>query len=510
MQAVFMSALLWEPRLAVALGALLLLTVSALMAGRLLCAAAPRQAPRPTRPERLPMISIHIATYSEPPEVVNKTLDTLACLDYPNFEVLVLDNNTPEPELYRPVAAHCRKLGSRFRFHHYDGVQGAKAGALNIATEISHPASEIILVLDADYCATPDLLRRGISYFVEPEVALVQFPQAYRNNGDDCGLTWEYRHFFTVYMNAANSLDTVLSTGTALFLRREALRAVGGWPCSTLTEDAELGLRLHQAGWRTVYVPEVTARGLMPTDLPSLRAQRRRWVLGNAQSLGRLFKQPDLSLRRKAMMFLQLTAWCNPLGLCAAGLSSGWLALGLGWPSYAKAMWVLSGASALLYLAGTLVFFGLANLRNGGTVRSALWTFLVHLSLAWEGAFCWAEVLVQGDKRFVRTSKFLTASSRNQAAALVLLLVLLSAGGLWVRPTFGPGLGLLVACLFLLARCTLLASLSAVRARTLRLLEKERTHGVRVEPVSLGPLPRLGEPRLGRPVVSNAALTESK
>lgn len=479
--------MLLDPRLAVALALLVALGVAAMVAGRLLCVTAEARPPDRRKPEGLPFVSIHIATYSEPPEVVNKTLDTLARLDYPNFEVVVLDNNTPDPTLYEPVAQHCRRLGSRFRFHHYDNVKGAKAGALNIATRISHPKSEVILVLDADYCATPDLLRQGLSYFVEDDIALVQFPQAYRNYGERCGLTWEYRHFFTVYMNAANTLNTVLSTGTVLFIRKAALQAVGGWPSSTLTEDAELGLRLHQAGLRAVYVPEVTARGLMPTDLHSLRAQRRRWVLGNAQSLGQLLLHPSLSLKRKAMMMLQLTAWCNPLGLCAAGLTTGWIASTFGVGAHAMAIVALSCWSVALYLVGTLIFFLLANLRNGGTVGSAFSSFLVHLGLAWEGAFCWGEVLVKGDKRFVRTSKFLDGSLRGQVATTALQLV-----SLFPLAVLSTGVSrwatfcLTLAGLFLLGRLTLLWTLESVRNRTLALLETERAEGVRIETMTLG------------------------
>ena len=48
-----------------------------------------------------------------------------------DFEVIVLDNNTPDPAIWRPVEAHCRKLGPRFRFFHFDGVKGFKGGALN-------------------------------------------------------------------------------------------------------------------------------------------------------------------------------------------------------------------------------------------------------------------------------------------------------------------------------------------------------------------------------------------
>ena len=68
--------------------------------------------------DRHPKVSLHVPAYAEPPEIVIATLDALARLRYPNFEVLVIDNNTEDPGLWRPVETHCRRLGERFRFFH--------------------------------------------------------------------------------------------------------------------------------------------------------------------------------------------------------------------------------------------------------------------------------------------------------------------------------------------------------------------------------------------------------
>ena len=74
-------------------------------------------------------MSVQVPTHAEPPDVVIATLDRLATLDYPNFEVLVIDNNTSDPHLWQPVRDHCDELGDRFRFLHVEGITGAKAGA---------------------------------------------------------------------------------------------------------------------------------------------------------------------------------------------------------------------------------------------------------------------------------------------------------------------------------------------------------------------------------------------
>ncbi|MFZ5562625.1 MAG: glycosyltransferase, partial [Thermodesulfobacteriota bacterium] len=81
----------------------------------------------------LPRVSIHVPAYNEPPDMVIETLNALARLDYPDFEVLLIDNNTQDPALWKPVEAHCAALGERFRFFHVAPLAGFKAGALNFA-----------------------------------------------------------------------------------------------------------------------------------------------------------------------------------------------------------------------------------------------------------------------------------------------------------------------------------------------------------------------------------------
>ena len=81
--------------------------------------------------EKQPFVSIHLACHNEPPEMVAITLDSLAALNYENFEVLVLDNNTKDPAVWEPVKAYCEKLGPKFRFFHLEPWPGYKAGALN-------------------------------------------------------------------------------------------------------------------------------------------------------------------------------------------------------------------------------------------------------------------------------------------------------------------------------------------------------------------------------------------
>ena len=131
----------------------------------------------------LPLVSVHVPTYNEPPEMVMETLDALARLDYPRYEVLVIDNNTQDPAAWQPVEAHCRRLGARFRFFHVDPLAGFKAGALNYALARTAPEATVIAVIDSDYVVQRRWLRDLTPLFAQARMSVVQAPQDYRDAG---------------------------------------------------------------------------------------------------------------------------------------------------------------------------------------------------------------------------------------------------------------------------------------------------------------------------------------
>ena len=235
-------------------------------------------------------VSIHVPLYNEPPDMVADTLRALSHLDYDNYEVLVIDNNTKDPAVWRPVEAFCAELGERFRFIHIDHFPGFKAGALNRGIAITDPAAEVIAVIDSDYMVAPGWLRDLVPHFDRPEVAFVQAPQDYRDGGESLFKRmcfWEYAGFFRIGMVQRNERNAVIQHGTMTMVRREVLENTGGWSEWCITEDAELGLRLYEAGWDSVYVPASYGRGVTPDDFAAYKGQRFRWAYGSVQIVKR-------------------------------------------------------------------------------------------------------------------------------------------------------------------------------------------------------------------------------
>jgi exo-beta-1,3-glucanase (GH17 family)/cellulose synthase/poly-beta-1,6-N-acetylglucosamine synthase-like glycosyltransferase len=253
--------------------------------------------------QEYPKVSVHVPCYNEPPAMVIETLDALANLDWPDFEVLVIDNNTSDEAVWRPVEAHCATLGERFRFFHVAPLAGFKAGALNFALRNTDPAAEIIAVIDSDYVVRPEWLRDMLPTFADPKLAIAQAPQDYRDAADNAfkaSCYAEYAGFFHIGMVTRNERNAIIQHGTMTLVRRTALESAGGWSEWCITEDAELGLRLFEQGWTASYSPRSYGRGLMPDTFNDFQKQRFRWAYGAMQILRRhaavLFRWKDRSL----------------------------------------------------------------------------------------------------------------------------------------------------------------------------------------------------------------------
>ena len=233
-----------------------------------------------------PKVSLHLAICNEPPAMVIQTLDSLAKLDYPDFEVIVIDNNTKDPAVWRPVQDYCARLGERFRFFHFDVMKGFKAGALNYLLSQTPPDTKVIGIVDSDYMVRPDWLKALVPYFDDAKISYVQAPQDHHDwKGDDFKemLNWEYAGFFDIGMSVRNEHDAIIQHGTMTLVRRDLMEELGGWASWCITEDTELGLRLMEKGYGAMYSRERFGHGLTPDHFAGYKKQRFRWAYGAMQ-----------------------------------------------------------------------------------------------------------------------------------------------------------------------------------------------------------------------------------
>jgi len=323
-----------------------------------------RRQVRATIPESAARVSIHVPCYNEPPAMVIETLNALARLDWDNFEVIVLDNNTPEPETWEPVRAHCATLGERFRFYHYDNMAGFKAGALNEALRLTDPNAVYVAVIDSDYQVEPFWLRRALPFFAGPNVALVQGPQDYRDGHQTLFKAMayeEYRGFFQIGMVERNEHNAIIQHGTMTIVRKHALEEVGGWAMWCITEDTELGLKLFEAGYAAAYIPDSMGRGLIPDTLDAFIAQRYRWVYGAMQIMKRhagaiFLGRTKLTAGQRYQFLVGWLPWISDgLGMIVTYMALIWTALMWAAPqTFDVPLPALSASALALFAAKTL------------------------------------------------------------------------------------------------------------------------------------------------------------
>ncbi len=400
-------------------------------------------------PAYRPMVSIHIPTYNEPADMLIETIKAVEALRYPDFEVVVVDNNTSDASVWRPVEAYCATR-PRVTFVHVDPWPGYKSGALNLAlSTYTDPRAEIIAVVDSDYLVDPRWLKETVGYFSDPDVAFVQTPQDYRDFRGNRYLTAcydAYRYFFASAMPSRNERDSIIFAGTMGMLRRSALEALGGWDEWCITEDAETSLRLLRAGYSGLFLPRTYGRGIMPLTFSSLKSQRFRWCFGGMQILRRHWRTlmpwdrsegNHLSIPQRLDYLIGAFQWLNDLiYLCftlvlvvvAALLLSG----------TTVALRPLVGPTILLPAAllgtGLLRAVWALHERTGISYRRSVLAFVNWLSLSWTVALACIQGLSRREGVFLRTPKSgdehrLWAAIAAARSELALAAILWSAAG---------------------------------------------------------------------------------
>jgi len=434
--------------------------------------AIPRRRPFSIAPAGTPVpkVSIHVPAYNEPPQMLIETLDALARLDYPDYEVIVIDNNTRDEAVWRPVEQHCRHLGARFRFFHVDPLPGFKAGALNFALARTAPDASVIAVIDSDYQVEPAWLRDLVPGLAEQKVAIVQAPQDYRDGGESAFKAMcyaEYRGFFLIGMITRNERNAIIQHGTMTLVQRQALLEAGGWAEWCITEDAELGLRLFEHGYEAQYLPRSYGRGLMPETFTDYKKQRFRWAYGAVQILRAharaLFSHADERLTR-GQRYHFVAGW---LPWLADGLNLLFTIAALAWsfamivePHRIDPPLIMFSAVPLALFTFKLV--KLAHLyaaRVGANIRQTLAAALAGLALSHTIGVAVVKALFTRNQPFFRTPKskqphaIAQGISAARTESLMLLAMLTAAWGLTRLPEElkGPDVSVWVAVLLIQA-----------------------------------------------------------
>jgi cellulose synthase/poly-beta-1,6-N-acetylglucosamine synthase-like glycosyltransferase len=263
-----------------------------------------------------PFVSVHVATYNEK-RVIERLLQALDQLEYPAYEVVLVDDSNDES--LQILQQWVNK--PKFKILHRNSREGYKGGALREALRFTDPRAEYVVVFDADSVPFPDSIERLLPHFYREserasdkvlesafgrdealsgagaikrraDVAAVQSYQWHVLNKSESWLTEavraEYAGSYMIerpFQDAIGSLKMI--AGTAYMIRADILRQVG-WGTS-ITEDWELTLKLYARGYKVVYTPWAETPAECVSTFTRLARQRMRWAEGHTHNVRKWF-----------------------------------------------------------------------------------------------------------------------------------------------------------------------------------------------------------------------------
>jgi cellulose synthase/poly-beta-1,6-N-acetylglucosamine synthase-like glycosyltransferase/exo-beta-1,3-glucanase (GH17 family) len=361
-----------------------------------------------------PKVSIHIPAYYEPVDMLKQTLDAVSRLDYPNFECIVIINNTPDQAFWQPIQDHCRMLGERFVFINAEKVQGFKAGALRIAMDRTAADAEIIGILDADYVVDPDWLKDLVPVFADARVGIVQAPQEHRDEDRSLMhymMNGEYAGFFDIGMVQRNEENAIIVHGTMCLMRRAAMDMAGGWSSDTICEDTDLGLAIFEQGWLVHYTNHRYGRGLLPDTYEAFRKQRNRWAYGGFQIVKKHWRRflpgaSRLSPDQRREFSLGWLNWlgAESLGVVVAILNLIWVPI-VAFADIAIPDRILTLPIIASFVVSLVHFVTMYRLRVNIRWGQMLTAMIAAMSVQWTVSRAVAQGLITEHLPFARTSK---------------------------------------------------------------------------------------------------------
>ena len=230
-----------------------------------------------------PLVTVLIPAFNEERNI-RETLEAATSLDYPNYEVVVVDDASKDETAWIVMefvqAGKVRLIRKFFN-------QG-KAMALNDAIPCTN--GSILLIIDADASLDPKALRRIVPHFKSPRVAAVTGNPRVANRDSFLGKLQaiEFSSIISLQRRAQRIWGRIMTiSGVVGAFRRPALIEVGLFSPEMATEDIDMTWKLQLRHYDVRYEARALVWMRAPRSLSGLWRQRRRWTLGLAEVLRR-------------------------------------------------------------------------------------------------------------------------------------------------------------------------------------------------------------------------------
>ncbi len=230
-----------------------------------------------------PPVTIIVPAYNEGP-VIEASVRSLLLLDYPAYEILVVDDGSSDDTRERVAPLEGRHGDVTVRL--VSKLNGGKASALN--TGIALARHNYVLCMDGDSKLEPQVLRVAMPHFAKDHVAAVAGNVKVINRDTHLSRfqALEYIEGLNMARRAQGFVRVVnIIPGPIGVFRRSVLQEVGGYDRDTFAEDADLTLKILSAGYHIAYEDRAVAWTEAPETVNDLIKQRYRWTRGILQAV---------------------------------------------------------------------------------------------------------------------------------------------------------------------------------------------------------------------------------
>jgi cellulose synthase/poly-beta-1,6-N-acetylglucosamine synthase-like glycosyltransferase/peptidoglycan/xylan/chitin deacetylase (PgdA/CDA1 family) len=228
-----------------------------------------------------PVVTVLIPAFNEE-KVIVATVERILSSDYPNLDVLVIDDGSKDHTAYITRSHFMREP----RVGVISIPNGGKANALNVG--LANAQGEVVVALDADTQFERTTISRLVRWFSDPEIGAVA-GNAKVGNRINMITRWQALEYIVAQnleRRALSALDTLtVVPGAVGAWRRDVLRELGGFPADTLAEDQDLTIAIQTRGYRVQFDPTAVAWTEAPATVRGLAKQRFRWAYGTLQCL---------------------------------------------------------------------------------------------------------------------------------------------------------------------------------------------------------------------------------
>jgi len=246
---------------------------------------------KPIKLKHYPSVTIIVPCYNEQ-GTIRKTVRSLLNLDYPmdKLDIILVDDGSTDGTF-----TVLKSFSDIKNIRVIQKENGGKHTAINLGLELTK--TELVGGLDSDSFVHKEALKRIVSYFTDKETMavcpsiIVHEPKNFLQKAQKA----EYDMSIYTKKMLAFLGGIHVTPGPFSIFRKSVFDTLGPYTKAHNTEDQEIALRMHYAGYKIEHCPDAYVYTITPNTLPKLYRQRLRWLYGfirNAVDYRKLWLRP--------------------------------------------------------------------------------------------------------------------------------------------------------------------------------------------------------------------------